>query len=57
MGYEYDFVFDWMVKKQNPSATLKTEEDKKEEEKQAPTGGAPVWTESYIAHNFVKSLI
>lgn len=34
MGYEYDFVFDWMVKKQNPSTTLKVGEggeDKKDE--------------------------
>ena len=37
MGYEYDFVFDWMVKKQNPqnpSATLRTEEEQKAEEAQ-----------------------
>ena len=32
MGYEYDFVFDWMVKKQNPSAPLKAEEEKKDDE-------------------------
>ena len=32
MGYEYDFVFDWMVKKQNPSQPLKGEEEKKDEE-------------------------
>jgi hypothetical protein len=37
MGYEYDFVFDWMVKKQhteNPAASLKAadgEEAKKED--------------------------
>jgi hypothetical protein len=32
MGYEYDFVFDWMVKKQNPSQPLKgSEEDKKDD--------------------------
>ena len=35
MGYEYDFVFDWMVKKSIPASTgaLKNgEEEKKEEE-------------------------
>ena len=32
MGYEYDFVFDWMVKKQNPSQPLKGEEEKKDDE-------------------------
>ena len=26
MGYEYDFVFDWMVKKQNPSQAIKVGE-------------------------------
>jgi hypothetical protein len=33
MGYEYDFVFDWMVKKQNPGSQIKVGEgeDKKEE--------------------------
>ena len=31
MGYEYDFVFDWMVKKQNPGQVLKSEEEKNEE--------------------------
>lgn len=32
MGYEYDFVFDWMVKKASPSAPLKADEEKKDEE-------------------------
>ena len=32
MGYEYDFVFDWMVKKQNPGQPLKSEEEKKDDE-------------------------
>jgi len=33
MGYEYDFVFDWMVKKQNPNGTLKVgDEDSKKDE-------------------------
>lgn len=33
MGYEYDFVFDWMVKKNNPAAAIKAEgeEAKKED--------------------------
>lgn len=31
MGYEYDFVFDWMVKKQNPSQSLKQDEENKDE--------------------------
>ena len=34
MGYEYDFVFDWMVKKQNPSQTLKVGEEEKKDEGQ-----------------------
>jgi casein kinase I family protein HRR25 len=35
MGYEYDFVFDWMVKKQNPSTSIKGPEDEtKDEDKQ-----------------------
>ena len=32
MGYEYDFVFDWMVKKKNPTHPLKSAEDEKKEE-------------------------
>lgn len=32
MGYEYDFVFDWMVKKSATGLPLKPEEDKKEED-------------------------
>ncbi len=31
MGYEYDFVFDWMVKKQNPTASKPGEEGEKDE--------------------------
>lgn len=31
MGYEYDFVFDWMLKKQNPSQSLKQDEENKDE--------------------------
>jgi len=42
MGYEYDFVFDWMVKKNNPAQAIKGggegEEAKKEEAGNA-TGG------------------
>ena len=34
MGYEYDFVFDWMVKKQNPAQTLKVGDDEKKDETQ-----------------------
>jgi len=34
MGYEYDFVFDWMVKKANPNPQIKSEEERKDE-----TGG------------------
>ena len=30
MGYEYDFVFDWMVKKQNPSTSLRVGENGEE---------------------------
>ena len=32
-GYEYDYVFDWMVKKPNPtsSITAKNEEEKQQE--------------------------
>jgi hypothetical protein len=40
MGYEYDFVFDWMVKKQNPTGgqALKVGEDegKKDENPDQP---------------------
>lgn len=32
MGYEYDFVFDWMVKKQNPAHPIKSTEDEKKDE-------------------------
>lgn len=34
MGYEYDFVFDWMVKKQNPAGnpSLKPGEEEKKDE-------------------------
>ena len=32
MGYEYDFVFDWMVKKANPSNPIKPGEEEKQEE-------------------------
>ncbi len=37
MGYEYDFVFDWMVKKNNPSQPIKSDmgEEAKKEENQA----------------------
>lgn len=31
MGYEYDFVFDWMVKKSAPTGGLKPEEEKKDD--------------------------
>jgi casein kinase I family protein HRR25 len=39
MGYEYDFVFDWMVKKQNPSTSLRVGEgnEEKKDEAQDPT--------------------
>lgn len=43
MGYEYDFVFDWMVKKNNPAQSIKGgtegEEAKKEETGGHATGG------------------
>lgn len=32
MGYEYDFVFDWMVKKSNPAAPLKPGDEEKKDE-------------------------
>lgn len=54
MGYEYDFVFDWMVKKQhteNPSATLKNA-DGEEAKKEDPNaeGGFTNWatTSNYL---------
>lgn len=37
MGYEYDFVFDWMVKKQNPSQSLKVGDDENKDEPMNPT--------------------
>lgn len=33
MGYEYDFVFDWMVKKQNPATGTSLKIDGSGEEK------------------------
>ncbi len=38
MGYEYDFVFDWMVKKSTPAVGPKPgeEEEKKDEAREAP---------------------
>lgn len=44
MGYEYDFVFDWMVKKQNPSAALKVGEggeEKKDDGQDQIMGAMP----------------
>ena len=32
MGYEYDFLFDWMVKKQNSANTAKPGEEEKKDE-------------------------
>lgn len=32
MGYEYDFVFDWMVKKQKVQPGIANDEEKKDEE-------------------------
>jgi hypothetical protein len=32
MGYEYDFVFDWMVKKQAPGASARPGEEEKKDE-------------------------
>lgn len=40
MGYEYDFVFDWMVKKSIPSSSIKPgEEGKEDEEEKKPAVG------------------
>jgi len=42
MGYEYDFLFDWMVKKSNPNASAKPgDEDKKDEGGDQITGQNP----------------
>ena len=38
MGYEYDFVFDWMVKKSNPTGSLKPGEEEKKDGDE-PMGG------------------
>jgi len=38
MGYEYDFVFDWMVKKQSPQQQIKNND---EEAKDDVNGGGP----------------
>ena len=32
MGYDYDFVFDWMVKKPQAAVSAKPEEEEKPEE-------------------------
>lgn len=47
MGYEYDFVFDWMVKKPTPHSQIKNnEEEAKDEDKaEAPKGGAAAETQ------------
>lgn len=37
MGYEYDFVFDWMVKKQNPNSQIKSNEEERKDD--ANNGG------------------
>lgn len=37
MGYEYDFVFDWMVKKQSPNSQIKSNEEERKDE--ANNGG------------------
>ena len=33
LGYEYDFIFDWMVSRENPAKEIKLEDD------QVDTGG------------------
>lgn len=38
MGYEYDFVFDWMVKKQQPSSSVGQAHSSVEEEKKDEPG-------------------
>ena len=42
MGYEYDYVFDWMVKKPNPQNSIqpKNEEEKQNDANAATNGGA-----------------
>ena len=39
MGYEYDFVFDWMVKKQQPSGAVGQARSSVEEEKKDEPAG------------------
>jgi hypothetical protein len=37
MGYDYDFVFDWMVKKPQVGSAANLDAGKEEEEKEPPT--------------------
>ncbi len=39
MGYEYDFLFDWMVKKQSATASAKPGEEEKKDETGDPNVG------------------
>jgi len=39
MGYEYDFVFDWMVKKQQPTGSVGQARSSVEEEKKDEPSG------------------
>lgn len=40
MGYEYDFVFDWMVKKPSPQTALKGSGEEKEDSAKGGNGDA-----------------
>lgn len=40
MGYEYDFLFDWMVKKQSSATSTKPGEEEKKDEIGEPNIGS-----------------
>ena len=40
MGYEYDFLFDWMVKKQSSATSAKPGEEEKKDEIGEPNPGS-----------------
>ena len=52
MGYEYDYVFDWMVKKPNPQNSIqqKNEEEKQNDQGVSNTPGAGDANQNSTAH-------
>ena len=40
MGYEYDFVFDWMVKKPTPQQQVRSNDEDKQDDDKGEASGA-----------------